>query len=821
MSAFRRALANARPLLLDGAMGTMLQQAGLPPGESPERYCLANPEKLLAVHAGYVRAGADILLSCTFGATSYKLPPGLDVEDCNETLARLARRAAGDGGGRVFVAGDIGPSGRFPAPLGDEAPSDMLDAFRAQVRGLARGGVDLLFAETQFDLAEARLIAAAVRAECDLPLVVSMTFEQGVSLTGTDPETFAATMANMGVDAIGVNCGAGPEQMGGIVRRFLAAVDLPVCVQPNAGVPELADGATIFPLAPRPFAEDTAAFAALGVKIVGGCCGTTPEHIAALRRAVDDLPGGEPARERPPSGLCLTTRGALVRLGGEAPLRIIGERINPTGKKAFQAELAAGQWTQALRFAQEQIQAGAMILDVNVGAPMVDEAVVLPEIVRQIGARHNIPLCLDSSDPQAVAAALPHVSGSCLVNSINGDPGRMEFLGPLCARWGAPFILLPIRGSALPVTAKERIAGIEALLCKAESLGIPRRLIAVDVLALAVASKPEAAREALETIRWCASAGLPTLIGLSNISFGLPARELINAAFLSMCAAQGLSGCIANPGSARIREALAACDVLLGRDAGAQRFIGGYAAWRGAPPSPAGSPLPDAPPAHTPATASTPRSRLAQAVIDGEREDIETLVRAALSGVDDPFALVRETLIPAITEVGGRYERREYFLPQLLRSAQAMQAAFAWLKPLMEQDKRNTERDVVILATVEGDIHDIGKNIVALMLGNYGFEVIDLGKDVKARDIVDAAQRHHAAVIGLSALMTTTMIRMRETISLVRERAVPVRVLVGGAVVTADFARTIGADGYAPDAVGAVREARRVLDMPRGRDASP
>ena len=805
MSDFRRALAGSRPLLLDGGMGTMLQARGLPPGEQPERFCLQRTDILKSIHADYVRAGADVLLTCTFGGSRFKLPADMDVEAFNARMAETARSAAAEAGNgrRVFVAGDIGPSGHFPRPLGDVEPADMLAAYQEQVRGLVRGGVDLLFVETQFDLAEARLIAAAVRAECDLPLIVSMTFEQSVSLTGTRPETFAATMANMGVDAVGVNCGAGPEQMGDVVRRLLACSPLPVCAQPNAGLPELVGDATVFRLPPQAFAEATAAFAVQGVRLLGGCCGTQPEHIAALRQAVDSLGAVADLRDALSHvpGVSLTTRGSLVQLGGDAPLRIIGERINPTGKKVLQAELAAGQFDEALRFAAEQIAAGALVLDVNVGAPLVDETVVLPELVRQISARHVEPLSLDSSNAEAIAAALPYVSGSCLVNSINGEAGRMERLGPLCRQWGAPFILLPIQGKQLPVLARERIAIIERLLEQADALRIPRRLVAVDVLALSVASKAEAAREGLQTIRWCAEQGIPALIGLSNISFGLPARELVNGAFLSMCAGAGLSACIANPGSPRIREAVAASDVLLGKDEGAGRFVSGYARWSETAQVESAA-----------AAAPVRATSLEQAVITGDRDHVTALVEAALAEGADPFELVRERLIPAITEVGARYERKEYFLPQLLRSAQTMQTAFARLKPLLEQRADAARQPVVVLATVEGDIHDIGKNIVGLMLGNHGFEVVDLGKDVRAEDIVDAAERHEAVAIGLSALMTTTMVRMEDTVRLVRSRGLKARVLIGGAVVTPAFAERIGADGYATDAVDAVRAVRRALD---------
>lgn len=816
MLAAGRSDVSDRPLVFDGAMGTLLQARGLPAGEPPERFCLARPDVLKGIHADYLAAGADIILTATFGGTRFKLPPlaradgsVLDATAFNREMARIARVAADEAAARLgrpfFVGGDMGPCGRFVRPLGDLPPLELYAAYREQARGLAQGGADVLVIETQFDLAEVRLAVAAIRAECDLPIMASMTFEDGATLTGSSPEIFAETMLNLGVEGIGLNCGAGPEQMAPLVDRLLAVVgnDAAVFAEPNAGLPELVDGKTVFRLPPLPFAQQTAAFVERGARAVGGCCGTTPEHIAALRRAADAASAGSrPVERAAGGGIVLTTRTKLVRIGGNEPLTLIGERINPTGKKALQAELAAGEYGLALRFAAEQIALGAPVLDVNVGAPLVDETILLPELAERLTGKCAEPLALDSSNADAIAAALPRCPASSLVNSVSGESGRMERLGPLCRQWGAPFILLPLRGPGLPVTASERIAIIEALLAEAARLGIPRRLILVDVLALAVASSANAAREGLETIRWCAAQGLPTTMGLSNISFGLPARELVNATFLSMAVGAGLSSCIANPSAERLREARAASDVLMGRDRDAARFVGEYAGWTAAPGGEGAGTA--ARLAH--AVAST----VEEAVIQGDRENIIPLVERELDAGADPFALVRERLIPAITEVGARYERRDYFLPQLLRSAETMQTAFARLRPLLEKSSDATERPVAVFATVEGDIHDIGKNIVALMLGNHGFNVVDLGKDVKAEDIVRAAAEHKADIIGLSALMTTTMVRMEDTVRLVRERGMNVDVMVGGAVVTPAFAESIGAR-YSSDAVDAVRLAKSIM----------
>ncbi|MCC8194366.1 MAG: homocysteine S-methyltransferase family protein [Deltaproteobacteria bacterium] len=805
MSEFLSVLLSGKRLFFDGGLGTMLQARGLPAGVSPEAFCLESPGTLRAIHREYAEAGADILTTNTFGGTRYKLPAGLDAAAFNSRMAEIAREAAdsaaSDLGRRVFVAGSIGPSGTFVPPLGEISFNDLVSAFREQIRGLVAGGADFLLAETQFDIAEVKAIVVAARKECALPVGVSMTFENGRSLTGSSPEVFAATAANMGVDFIGTNCSAGPGEMAAVASRLLAVSPVPVMAEPNAGLPELVNGETLFRLPPDAFAEAARGMALSGVQLVGGCCGTTPEHIRALHAAVEP---GVVSRNAPSmaGGITVTSRSRLVRIGYEEPFRIIGERINPTGKKQLSAELAAGEFTTALRFADEQIAAGAHVLDVNVGAPLVDEAALLPELVTALTSRHAVPLALDSSNAEAVAAALSVYPASPLVNSISNEPGNLERLGPLCRDHGAPFILLPLKGKKLPESAAERIAIIESMLAAMEALNIPRHLAIVDVLVLTVSANPRAALECLEVIRYCRETlNLPTTAGLSNVSFGLPARELVNAGFLGMSAGAGLNACIANPGNGRIREAVAVSDLLAGRDVAAERFIDTYTGWKPGDSSVV-SAKGDGP---KPGEALS----LFEAVVLGRKEEIAGMVTAALDAGRDPFALVAEDLIPAITEVGAKYERKEYFLPQLIRSAETMQTAFAVVRPLLEKDARSEEKTVVLTATVEGDIHDIGKNIVNLMLRNHGFDVIDLGKDVPAAEIVKAARCEKAAVIGLSALMTTTMVRMGETVEMLQREGLSVPVMVGGAVVTPSFAESIGAH-YSSDAVDAVRVARQL-----------
>jgi 5-methyltetrahydrofolate--homocysteine methyltransferase len=793
---FRKALGDDGLLIFDGAMGTLLQGRGLSPGESPELFGLAHPEAIMATHREYVQAGSRVITSNTFGGTRFKLPAGADVTALNREMARVARQAAGPG---VFVAGSVGPTGHFVAPLGKSSLRDLVDAFAEQIRGLAEGGCDLIIGETHFDLAEAKAVILACRQVCSLPVAMCMTFEGAASLTGSSPEVFADAMENLGVELIGVNCGQGPDDMRLVGEAFSRRLTTPFFVKPNAGMPRLENGCTVFPMGPEEFAEKTARFADLGAKALSGCCGTTPAHIAALART---LAGRSRLRRETPDRpvLAITSRSLTVPLGGNSPLALIGERINPTGKPELAAELVAGEFAKALAFAEEQTAAGAHILDVNVGAPMVNEVAVLPGLAMELVKRQQLPLCLDSNNADALTAGLWAYPGTPLVNSISGEPGRMERLGPVCRDHGAPFILLPLKGRKLPVTAAERLAIIEELLTQADSLGIPRRLILVDALALTVSSKPEAALACLETIRYCREKwGLPTVLGLSNISFGLPARELVNSAFFAMCLGAGMAAAIANPNVPRLMETLAAGEVLMGRDPQAGRFIGRYAGWK--PNQGGGGGVVAA------AGADDGESPLRRAVVRGRREEVLELVEKALAEGQDPAKLLSDELIPGIMSVGERYERKEFFLPQLLAAAEAMRTGFTRLEPLLTETG-GAAKARIVMATVEGDIHDIGKNIVCLMLKNHGFEVIDLGKDVSAERIVDAASEHGASVIGLSALMTTTMVRMEDTVRLVRERGLTARVMVGGAVVTEAFAKSIGADAYATDAVDAVRQAK-------------
>lgn len=793
---FSNLINNDRIVIFDGGMGTLLQSRGLKPGCSPEELGLEKPEVIREIHELYISAGAQVITTNTFGGSRHKLGPGINPAQFNRIMAHTARQAAGD---RACVAGSVGPTGKMLSPLGDIDFPGMLSAFKEQITGLVQGGVDLILGETHFDLAEARAVVIAAREVCDLPVAVSMTFDQGQSLTGTSPLVFLETMQNLGVDMVAINCSSGPDDFIPLVESMLSALETPLLIQPNAGLPVLEDGRTVFRLGPEEFADRLTPFLNMGAKFLGGCCGTTPDHIRTLRDKTGHYKYKKPeTRDRP--CLVLTSRSRLVPLGFNHSPVLVGERINPTGKKELTSQLQGFEFTRALELAEEQIQQGANVLDVNVGAPMVDEEKLLPALTRELVSKFDFPLCIDSSSSGAIKKTLFEYPGSPLINSISGEKDKMDLLGPVCRDFGAPFILLPIKGKKLPATAEERIKVIEELMRRALDLNIPRRLILVDALALTLSSSPGAGLDCLEVIRYCRrELGLATIMGLSNISFGLPARELVNSIFLSMCLARGMSSLIANPGSSRIRECLAASKVILGHDRMAQDFISDFSGWK-SQGSFQVTPLPEK---------DSFSSSIQEAVIKGKKEIIASLLEKEVENGRDPFLLVDQEMIPAINIVGEKYEKREFFLPQLILSAETMKKGFEFLEPMLKKGEKDAG-PTIIMATVEGDIHDIGKNIVCLMLRNYGFNVVDMGKDVPAGEIVDTARKYKAKVIGLSALMTTTMVKMEETISLVRKHNLPCRVMVGGAVVTQVYADKIKADGYARDAVSAVRIAGKL-----------
>ncbi len=786
------ALLKKRILILDGAMGTELQKRGMPSGVCPETWGLEHPEIVRAVHAAYGQAGSDIVYTNTFGANRLKLAEfGLaDVRGINRRLAELAREAVGKD---VLVAGDIGPTGQFVEPFGPLGLDEAVAIFREQAEGLLEGGVDLFAVETMMDIQEARAALLAIRELGDPFVIVTMTFErEGRTLGGTDPLSALVTLQSLGAGAFGCNCSTGPDAMVEILAAIKPQAAVPLVAKPNAGMPRLAGRKTVYDMTADSFGAFGKAFAAAGVNLLGGCCGTTPDHIRALKRAVKNRSPKGPQR---PAFAALSSARKTVLLGEKRPLVIVGERINPTGKKALQEELRAGRTTLVCGMARQQESDGAQLLDVNVGAPGIDEAVVMKKIVSELSVLTELPLVIDSARVETIEAALRLYPGRALVNSISGERDRMERLLPIAARYGAMFILLPLAGGEVPETAARRREIILEVFREARKYGFRKEDIVVDGLVMTVAANPRAAQETLDTVRWCSGPfGCRTILGLSNVSFGLPGRPWLNAAFAAMAQAAGLTMAIANPANRELLDVAGAADVLLERDPGAARFLV-RAAGRTA----------NAPASPGMTAELSVEQRIRAAVVDGGRDAIAPLLDRALESGSDASRLVEEVMIPAIVSVGELYERRVYFLPQLIAAAESMKAGLAHLEPRLKKERVGRKgKGSVLIATVRGDIHDIGKNIVALMLRNHGYEVFDLGKDVTAEAIVAEARKRRPDIIGLSALMTTTMVQMQDIVDRSAKEGLPVSFLVGGAVVTADYASYIGAT-YAKDGVEAVK----------------
>lgn len=769
----------------------------MPGGVCPELWCLENPSVIQDVQREYRAAGSDIVYACTFGGNRFKLAEfkARNVREVNRDLARISRKALGS---KALIAGDIGPTGQFVKPFGSLDFEEAVDVFKEQARGLIEGGADLIVIETMMDIQEARAALIAVREISDLFTIVTMTFEKdGRTLNGTDPRTALITLQALGADAVGSNCSTGPADMINFLKAMKPYATVPLVAKPNAGLPRLVDGKTAFDMDAREFASYAGRFAAAGVNLVGGCCGTTPLHIRELRERI----GG--ARAIPPirsSISALSSARKVLVLEEKGPLAIIGEGINPTGKKTLQEELLQGKTSLVRRMAREQEESGADLIDVNVGVPAIDEVKTMRDVISLLAVATDLPLVIDSARPEAVEAALRVYPGRALINSIPGEKDKMEKLLPLAAKYGAMFILLPLAEGEIPETAEKRIKIIQAVYRRALSFGFTKEDMLVDGMVMTAASNPKAPAETLKTIEWVSKTfkGAP-LIGLSNVSFGMPERRWLNAAFLAMAAAKGLRAAIANPAREELMAIKMATDVLDQRDRDASNYIARF------------SGLPGQKEPGGPAAVPSPTERVHQAILDGNREDINDLVDAALAAGQAAPGLVQDTMIPAIIRVGDLFGRKEYFLPQLIASAETMKTAMEHLEPRLRDARAGGRRKgPVLLATVQGDIHDIGKNIVALMLRNHGFQVVDLGKDVSAGAILKAVRRHKAPVVGLSALMTTTMVRMPEVIRLAKEKGLQCRFILGGAVVTKSFADSLGA-AFARDGVEAVRTIERML----------
>ena len=809
-----RELVKKGPVLLDGATGTNLQKAGMPVGVCPEQWILENSEVLIDLQKRYVEAGTDILFAPTFTASRIKLKEyGLEdhLEEMNRKLVALSKEAAK--GTNALVAGDLTMTGEQLYPLGDLMFEDLVDVYKEQAKIIAEAGADLFVVETMMSLQECRAAVLAIREVCDLPVMVSLTYnEDGRTLYGTDPVTAVVVMQSLGADAVGMNCSTGPEAMLEPIAKMAEYATIPLLAKPNAGMPELIDGQTVFNVEPEEFAEVGKKLVEEGAAIIGGCCGTTPEHIRALKEAVKGIPVKAPLQTK---RRMLTSERKSVEITLDGRFMVIGERINPTGKKKLQAELKEGSLNLVRTMALEQEENGASILDINMGMNGIDEKEMMLRTIYEVTSTVDCPLCIDSSHVDIIEAALRIYPGRALINSISLEKEKFEKLLPIAKKYGAMFILLPLSDEGLPKDSAEKHGIIRTIMDEAVRIGMAKEDIIVDGLVATIGANPNAALECFETFSYCKNElELPTACGLSNISFGPPERTYVNTAFLTMAIANGLTMAIANPSQELLMNAAFASDMLLNKKESDIRYIERmnflsekYAGMERV--------MVQKTPAGTSAAGGETRkestgSGVFQAVLKGNKEHVLEEVKKMLDGGAKPDEIINEHLIAAINEVGELFDKKKYFLPQLISSANTMKLAIEYLEPMLERS--NTEAmATIVVATVEGDIHDIGKNLVVLMLKNYGYHVIDLGKDVPADVIVDTAMNEGAKVIGLSALMTTTMMRMKDVVELAKEKGCTAKIVIGGAAITESFSDEIGADGYSKDAAECVKLVERLL----------
>ena len=786
----------------DGAMGTMLQAGGLKPGACPEEMNIIAPDVVKDIHKQYLAAGATIIETNTFGASRLKLDHyGFEdrVAEFNAAAVRIAKAAIAESGKDARVAGSMGPTGRFIEPLGDLDFEEAYDAFREQAAALAEAGADLLIIETCIDIQEMRAALLAAKDATNLPVVCQLSYsEDGRTVTGTDPQSAAVILDGLGADIIGVNCSLGPAELIPVVETLAANCRAPISVQPNAGMPFLQDGKTCFPMDAEEFGTYGPKLLAAGATYLGGCCGTTPAHIAALVKNVQGL--AEPERKHGRRKLQLASRSRTVTIDRDLGTVLIGERINPTGRKKLAAEIKDGSLLSVKKEAVNQVKAGAQLLDVNMGVGGIDQAAAMRRAIREISQITDAPLVIDTSDAKALEAGLRAYPGRALINSVSAEDNRIKEFLPLAKRYGAAILCLPIGEEGVPKTAEARFAATKYIIDEAAKYGLTDGDFLLDALVMTVSADAKACREVLDTLRlYRERLGYPSTMGLSNISFGLPNRPLINSTFFAMCLAGGLDAPIMNPYDERMQDALMASRALLGFDPNGIAFSK-VAANLAAPKKAAVAKTTDLPILEA----------IKQAVIDGEKDEIAGLVTRALAEGHEGNEITEKALTAAMNDIGVDFGAGKIFLPQVLLSAETMRAAFDKLKELIPA-AATADKGTVVIATVKGDVHDLGKNITGALLANSGFKLVDLGKDVPAEDIVRAAIEHDADIVGLCALMTTTMVQIDKVIQQLHDAGARAKVMVGGAAVTQDYADAAGADAYASDGVKAVKLAKAIV----------
>ena len=783
MSRFSEALKKGL-VFTDGATGTMLQKRGLKVGSNPTLMCFEHPDVIEEIHAAYFQAGSNIVCSNTFSACALKLEgTGVSVEDAVTAAINCAKRAAAPYNGMVAL--DIGPLGELIEPLGTLPFERAVELFAEQMKAGAKAGADLILIETMMDIYEVKAAVLAAKQSCDLPIMVTMTFEEGGrTFTGCDIPAMALVLNGLGVDAIGVNCSVGPLQLGGIIAELRRWTNLPIAAKPNAGLPDANGG---YDLTPEQFAQGVCELIKLGAAVVGGCCGTTPDYIKALTDSAKGITPA-PAPEKLPSAVCSST----VTVDIDAPV-VVGERLNPTGKKLLKQALADSDMNYILRQAAAQAADGAQILDINVGLPGIDEPAMMAKVIKAVQSVCPLPLQIDSSDPVAIEAGLRVYNGRAIVNSVNGKDEVLDRLLPVVKRYGAVVIGLTLDENGIPETADGRVEIAKKIVARCADYGIPKEDVVIDCLTLTVGSDAKNAEVTLEAVKKVNELGIKTALGVSNVSFGLPRRDLINRTFFTMALHNGLNLAIINPADAGMTESMAVYKLLYGFDKNGESYLAKYAQTSAA------------------AVTSSGSADIVSAIHAGLEQQAADAARSLLENTS-PDELIANKLIPILDEVGKNYEANKIFLPQLIRSAGAAKAAFDVVRErIASTSSGSVENGTIVLATVQGDIHDIGKNIVRAVLENYGYRIIDLGRDVAPQAVVNAVTNSNAALCGLSALMTTTLPAMEATIKLLTAHCPDCKVVVGGAVLTADYAEKIGAHFYAKDASATVAAAKQVF----------